>query len=557
MKKVTIQGGFASLAFLIATACSSAKKTEPPANVPHDLKPVSSDLAINTNGGGCYPTDVTERALAQIVLVNPEWAPVIRGSKIDADPVLAHGTVVWSHGDTGGDYPATHVRSDANAAIKLDPDDVWLLASGNVEGEEGTLELEWEAGAFPDWAWPSAGDRVVALGRWIFDCGHPGTRPRKCTKTAQQTCSVDQDCRAPACPSCGSDEICDREHYGYQSELHPPYAAATIRKGRGAIISSDPAAGPVPATRADVYVSPFGGAAGDRCILSHQQDTTDLIFNTECFPLHEPVAKINATDFKFDVPLPRRPGSARAAWRIDTKEAYGGIPAGVAVTPHEGDPDPHLEVRVKLTERTPGGMPTGFSATIYAGWEQPPADLTHVRVTMNALRVINGLHAVPPVVRDVKLWRLQAGVNGEWREIQHLESVDSGDRIEQAIVWDHYLPPDGSIRIEANGSAAACIDTLFGKSLATSIRELGLNEGVRCLLTSARNPGVLDVSYEGPDFGAGPGSHSYVAMGLSEEGSRCEESNRTCTSDRQCSGKRCIPMEGAFALEYTIERLPR
>ena len=48
------------------------------------------------------------------------------------------------------------------------------------------MEMEWEIGTandgrddrFPKEFWPSVGDRVWMIGRYIFDCGHPDTGPR-------------------------------------------------------------------------------------------------------------------------------------------------------------------------------------------------------------------------------------------------------------------------------------------------------------------------------------------------------------------------------------------
>ena len=38
-------------------------------------------------------------------------------------------------------------------------------------------EMEWEFNKYPLFAWAGEGDRITALGRWIFDCGHPNTDP--------------------------------------------------------------------------------------------------------------------------------------------------------------------------------------------------------------------------------------------------------------------------------------------------------------------------------------------------------------------------------------------
>ncbi len=168
---------------------------------------VESDLGAALNGGGCYPPGLTVTGPTDPTLVNPvnpEWAPVVDGMAVDSDPVLIHGTVVHAHGEIGDDFPATHVRSDVVAKLQLDAADMDLLATGNVQTNEGLMNLEWEVGALPPFAWPQEGARIVALGRWIFDCGEPGPIPGHCSMTTTQACILDTDCAPPACSSCGA-----------------------------------------------------------------------------------------------------------------------------------------------------------------------------------------------------------------------------------------------------------------------------------------------------------------------------------------------------------------
>src|SRR5262245_10000255 len=230
---------------VLVVVCALLGCTQDAGPPPAPNEPINSDLALHTNGGGCFPTDERDRTLEQIVLVNPEWAPVVNGSAVAADPVLVHGTVLWAHGDTGGDFPATHMSSDYNAAIELDPAERFRLATGNIGEHDAhpTLELEWEAGMVPAWAWADAGDRIVALGRWIFDCGHPDLRPRHCVTSTVTECDDDADC--------GAGDSCDRQHFGYSSELHPPHATAVLKSGRGAVLG-DAQKEPVPVTEANI-----------------------------------------------------------------------------------------------------------------------------------------------------------------------------------------------------------------------------------------------------------------------------------------------------------------
>src|SRR5207248_2323477 len=219
------------------------------------------------------------------------------------------------------------------------------------------------------------------------------------------------------------------------AEAHPPQATAASSSGGGAIVSSGPGATPVPATKADVYVSPYAGGAGDACVLAHQADPLHLL-GIECFPLAQPVAPINAQDFAFDLPMPPRPVGGRPRWRIIPLPAPGGTAARVRVGP-------------------------------------------------------------------VKSWVMQAAINGEWQELTGLDTVNTSDVIPQALVYDQYLPATGAVHLEAAGAAHECVDTLYGKSLATDLGQLGFTKGLACLNATAHPPGTLDLTYAGPDFGAG------------------------------------------------------
>jgi hypothetical protein len=543
--------------------------------------PVDSDLGAAQLGGGCYPTGIQPALFDMLTLIDPEWAPVVNGMTVDSMPVLMHGTVEEMHGDLSGDFPATHLRADVNLFLRPDPEDTDFLATGNGDGR---LHFEWEAGVYPAWAWAGVGDRLIGLGRWIFDCGHPDATPGNCSATTSRQCVLDGDCRPPLCPGCGSTETCLGTHFGYSTELHPPQATVAIRTGRGAIVSSKPGDGPVAATRADIYVSDQAGGAGDRCILTHRASPLELL-SVECFPLSQPVAPLNAQDFVFDVPLPPRPAQKHnAVWRLVTYDTPGGAPARLKVKRSLKKDDPHLHVTVRMTRKNLGQLPTGFAGTIFAGWRRDPSPLVHVRLTVTELVVRNALQLAVPIaprtcstsdtpcatsgdcpsgesclgIGPVKSWRLQAAVNGEWQEFTDLENVSTGDVIAQGLVYDQYLPPDGAVHLEVNGRAQECVDTMYGKSLATDLAALGFNKGIACLNSVAHRPGDIDVTYPAPDFGAGSGAMDYETVSTGGEGGHCSmNTGLLCVVDDDCpSGETCITTGGAFALRYRIERLP-
>jgi len=551
--------------------------------------PVNSDLAAAKLGGGCYPTGIHPALLDMLVLVNPEWAPIVNGPVVSSDPVLVHGVVQGMHGDTSGDFPSTHLRADVNHFVLLDAADANRLATGN---DDGLIHFEWEAGVYPAWAWTGTGDRIVGLGRWIFDCGHPGTVPGNCSATTSQQCDIDGDCP--------SGESCVGVHYNYSAEMHPPQATAAIRLGRGAVLLKRAGAPAVPATRADIYVSPDAGGAGDSCILTHHANPVDLL-SVECFPLAQPVAMqgpviaFNSQDFHFDVPLPPKPPGGAPKARLITYPAPGGVPARIRVRARIADPSPHMEVTVRMTRRVRGQRPTGFAGTVFAGWVRDKTPLTHVRVTVNTLEVNNALQLATPVapktcspehnpplacdttadcrppacpscandetclgVGPVKAWQMQAAVNGEWQELGGLSTVNTGDMIPEALVYDQYLPASGAVHLEITGVARECVDTLYGKSLATNVGQLGFVKGLQCLASNAHSAGTIDLTYPGPDFGAGSGSMTYATTSTGGQGGHCSvDTGMLCVVDEDCpSGETCVTTGGAITLHYTVERLP-
>jgi len=561
--------------------------------------PIDSDLADARIGGGCYTTGIQPDVLGMLTLINPEWAPIVNPGAVDSDPVLISGTVEAMHGETGGDFPSTHAFSDVVMDVMVDPQHEDKVATGNDAPDE--IAFEWEVGAYPDWAWPGFGDRIYGLGRHIFDCGHPGARPGTCSTTTARPCVLDSDCRPSVCSTCGATEVCNGEHFGYSSELHPPHATAVIRQGRAASISKRPQPRPVPATIADVWVSANGGGAGDRCVITHTpMDAQQLAI--ECWPLSQPVAKINAQDFTFTVPLPPKPaGARRLRWRMfpppasnDPTTVDGGRPARFRVRRRLSGPTPSLDVTILMRRKFHKALPTGFAGRFVAGWDDRKASLAHVRVTVSAILVDNGLQRVHPVAPrtcstadtpcttdadcptgeaclgagPVHGWRGQAAVNGEWRRYTGaaLDDVATGSTIPQSLVFEQYLPTTGSLRVQADAFADECIDTAYGHSLADGLKRLGLDKGILCVgADGSHDAGRVDETYPAPDFGAGAGgSQTYETRSSGGQGGSCSVTtgmlcvvNAANGLEGDCpTGETCQTTGGAFRLRYTIEKLP-
>ena len=146
----------------------------------------------------------------------PSWAPVADEGPRTVEGILAESRI------SGTDFPFRpwHETYDWNFFLRADPQYTYLVGKANSTDDDGTLfELEWETKGVPSWAWAVRGSRLWAVGRWIYDCGHPG-------------------------PS------------GHHTELHPLKAVASFRRD-GLELPGN--AGVTRTTRAAVLIGPEGG----------------------------------------------------------------------------------------------------------------------------------------------------------------------------------------------------------------------------------------------------------------------------------------------------------
>jgi len=486
--------------------------------------PVDSNAALAANGGGCYsPPIVQTSVFDQLPAVNPEWAPVLNGSTPFSAPALVHGTTVESH-VSQADFPAGHVTFDQNTELALDPTDAGFLATGNyftpnLHNGQPTLELEWETGSYPSWAWAGEGDRVVALGRWIFDCGHPDPIPGLKQGT-HIPCLTDAD--APkGVPCIGA-------IFNYRSEMHPPQAVAVIRSGGAAMLQA--AGRAVPVTKADVYVSADGGGAGDACVVTHKT-SLNATLGAPCFPLRTPLAPLNARDFSFDVPLPAVDGGRDPILKVAPRPtpALGTAPVTptLDVIPHFDGANPHYEVTVRMTQPVDGKMPTGFAATLLAGWQHAPASPSvHLRVTFDGITVNDALKPAATGITIPPGWKMQTDLNGAWQEISGLNSIDAstaGQTVPIAASYDVFLPRDQTLNLHVDAASIGCLDTLFGHSLLEDLIRFGFNPanpatfngavllGTECLNAGELGAGSIDASFGAPTFGVSDSTYQVTS----------------------------------------------
>lgn len=97
---------------------------------------------------------------------------------------------------THEDFPLKpwHTDLDWNLFVRPNAKYRGLMSKANLKRKThpGVLECEWDTAFFPRWAWPQKGGRIWVVGRWIYDCGHPGK-------------------------------------HGCRTEIHPPKAVASFR----------------------------------------------------------------------------------------------------------------------------------------------------------------------------------------------------------------------------------------------------------------------------------------------------------------------------------------
>ena len=616
-----------------------------------DLSGTPCTTPGKTGCGGCYPepippSDPIAAALAQLNLVNPEWQPIgpmIPGLDTSLPPasvpVRIDATVALSK-SPGDDFPSTHITADYNA--ELVPDDNGRLATGDANGDK-RLEFEWEGDKLPLYMWSGEGDRLVAEGRWIFDCGHADPGPQgKCSNNGS-TCNVDGDC--------GSGGTCTSPAptFNYQAELHPPHAVAVLR-------SKSVAA--VPTTRADVYISADAGGASDRCTVTHLPAATDVLFNKTCFLNHcsvttarscsvdkdcakgetclrfnpaNRIADINASDFEFDMPLPPKPASATG---VTIKAKKMKVPKGSVMpnatfdTTHITDPTPSIHVTVPMTVPINKKMPNVFAQSITATWKKDTTKLKRVQVQFTGLTINNPVKdSIPPVPHvcsdpttgptttactddspctpgkcatggnDCHVnsecaptdycagasrciggvtpgWRAWGEVNGEWTEFVGVSQIgtqlpfltppytqpSTPQTLKQKFKVDAYVPPDGSVHIKVSARSFNCLNTVFGHNLKELLGIYGFTAGGNCLLNGgSRDPGTVDITLNGPDFGVTPGKVTKLSAPSSggDAGTCSATTNQLCVTNADCpGGETCTVTGGAYSLQYTVKVFP-
>jgi hypothetical protein len=278
------------------------------------------------------------------------------------------------------DDPITHHAYDVNIDVTVDPSSDFLTGtSRDTTPEQGTLHLERESTSYPEWARPQPGDRIQALGSWIWDCDHYQGR-------------------------------------GEKTELHPFRTAWIVRHPGSASPTS--ASG---AAEGDLFMSTDATPAGQEAECAHKTKGSDQF--KQCAHAIANWLSINGS-YEFDVcaPLPRPKGST-FVWRIVDR---GSINAP-AVKLNPGNLGCGT-ILLKLDE--PIGRRVVIAKQVYVGWTHARSP-SHLRLHFDKLLVRRAMDpSCPPdkptcpyadestllgqIVTAPGEWQLHWSVDGIW-----------------------------------------------------------------------------------------------------------------------------------------------
>jgi hypothetical protein len=382
-----------------------------------------------------------------------------------------------ANNQTSNDYQATaevaeedlwwtHYTHDYTVRVTPDPNYQKLLSyQVNADGTttlHRDMEVEWDSaslmdekegfqriwGAVPEFVWPAVGDRVWVEGRWIFDCGHPGS------------------------------SFVPNVNFG--TEIHPPRALVTFRLNHTALdsfpksrtsapnfpfpqsylpVTGAPTTpfdnGPtnVPVTEADIFVSVNGGAANDLCSITanpcagHTGPIIPANDRNYVFDIYPPITdygfpETNGT-FKIFPPV----ADASLQWRVEDHSselplhACGSADGTGCVTvdpiiclldsstppPDQTEtgcpPVPAQPTRLRVILPFAGTNANFFAKSILVGWDDVPDPAGHATPTVRTFQV--RLHDL--TVKDNGSgccndsdWRVFVNVGGQWRYISQL-----------------------------------------------------------------------------------------------------------------------------------------
>jgi hypothetical protein len=335
-------------------------------------------------------------------------------------PQWVHGVVEtsppWLAAHPAGvDDPFSHDSFDVVANVEPAAADAFLLGTGNFspagEAEQaGRLHVEWEEAAFPQFAWPAAGDRVALRGSWVWDCGH-------------------------------------WEDGGERTELHPLRAVWVQRQG----VSPRSATGE---TEADLVISTDETPAGAAADCAHRTKGDRGAFKA-CLAA-EPRRQDVSGVYRFDLDPPPRPSrAAKLRVRVVDAGSTAGAPPARVVPVARGRA---LVVDVAAQP----GKRLVVAKRVFVGWDRGPRPV-HVRVTFERVLVRRAMDpgctapcTTPETTRPGQVtkppgeWVLYSSVAGVWQRWPLLRPRD-GQTIPLRRTVDVFLGAHQAWRVLVTG----------------------------------------------------------------------------------------------------------
>jgi hypothetical protein len=202
------------------------------------------------------------------------------------------------------------------------------IAGGELAGTAnaaGRLEVRREA--TPWFAWPEQGDRVTALGSWVWSCGTPGAE---------------------------------------RTELHP-FRALWVQRAFSARSPAGEAEG-------DLYIAPDATAAGRSAECAHRAKADRAAF-AACQAA--PYGLDVTGDYAFTLPAPPKPRGAGPLEARVVDQGGGGPDPTVTIAGHAAKVTLHLTANVVVAKQ------------VFLGWTNVPASALpeHLKVRLKSLLV--------------------------------------------------------------------------------------------------------------------------------------------------------------------------
>ena len=385
------------------------------------------------------------------------------GTDVVTACLILHGTLDFQNGvckipeDKCDDGSTTTARCH-HTEMEVEWDNASLM-----DESEGFQRI-W--GAAPEFVWPGGGDRIWVMGRWIFDCGHPGV----------------------------PEQAVQDRFVKYSTEIHPPRAMVTFRLNHPALDSfptprvsapnfpfpqsylpvtgfppTFPGGGPtnVPVTEADIYITGNGGGANDLCMIRASNSDNDCKVphtlqvepvndRNYVFDIYPPGTDYAALEdsgaFKVSPPVP----DASLQWRIEDHfselpaHTCGGLDNTSCVTvdpifclvdkdtapplqtdttcPAVNGPPTHLRVILPFA----GSSANFFARSILLGWDDVPnpsvsPTIRTFRIKLHSFQVVsNGFIQPNPPSGPLRAdWRVFVNIGGQYRYISRIFDRDA------------------------------------------------------------------------------------------------------------------------------------